>query len=409
MDWLKKLKEKLLGPSGPVPPVPTPTPDNVGEHSALKWVKYGAAFLGWLVGVIAFILYLMGKGPPAPLPDVPPPLPQQVEPLPEQLHLTGGWINDQNEVQRVIRMNNLPSFGQTPAGRVVMGDDTDVFLWDACQIVLNKPYLPARNQKSVGSCVSFGTNSAVEYTLIAQIAQAIRDRQAPGEYKDLVQEVTYAGSRVEVGGGRISGDGSVGAWAAEFVKRWGVVSRGTHAGHDLTQYDEARCREWGRKGVPSEIEAVAKESPVKGTALVANAAEAVKALRQNYGIAVCSDQGFSMQRGQDGFARPQGSWAHCMAIIGYQAAPRQGFFILNSWGPNAHTGPVGKGNGPTAGFWADYATVDRMLKQGDSWAFSDAVGFPARQIDWYLKAEPKVEPKRLDRWKFKDDLLTLKP
>ena len=41
----------------------------------------------------------------------------------------------------------------------------------------------------------------------------------------LSPEVIYGGSRVEIGGGRIRGDGSIGAWAARWVRDYGVVPR----------------------------------------------------------------------------------------------------------------------------------------------------------------------------------------
>ena len=82
-----------------------------------------------------------------------------------------------------------------------------------------------------------------------------------------------------------------------------------------------------------------------------------------------------MTRDVDGFCRASGTWAHCMAIVGIRGGSRPGALLLNSWGPNAHTGPRGLGDPSPAGFWADANVVDRMLKQGDSWAFSDVVGF----------------------------------
>lgn len=208
---------------------------------------------------------------------------------------------------------------------------------------------------------------------------------AAQEYRDLAQEVIYGGSRVEVGGGRVSGDGSVGAWAAEFVRRYGVVPRGVHGAADLTRYTEARCREFGARGLSADLEALARLYPVRGVANVRTWAEAKAAIRNGYPVAVCSRQGFTMRRDSAGFCAPSGTWNHCMALIGVTESPRPGGFLLNSWGPSAHTGPVGVGNPSPAGFWADAAVLDRMLADGDSWAFSGFTGFPARRLDWYAR------------------------
>jgi hypothetical protein len=74
---------------------------------------------------------------------------------------------------------------------------------------------------------------------------------------------------------------------------------------------------------------------------------------------------------------------HCLSIVGVRGGSRSGAFLLNSWGGLAHRGPLGPGDPSPAGFWADAAVVDRMLRQGDSWAFSSFAGFPARKLDWY--------------------------
>ena len=331
-------------------------------------------WVGWAVtfAVACAIAMLSGKPipPPPPLPDAP-------------LFIDAGWQENPSEVNAIVKTLDFKRFSDTPAGRLVFGDEPDhVYLWDAVRKVRGD-ILPPRNQGQVGSCVSFGTASAIEHLLCVQIALG-KQRH---EYKDLVQEAIYGGSRVEIGGGRIRGDGSVGAWGAEWVRSRGINSRGVYGSLDLRAYDELRCKEWGRNGVPDAIERIAEDSPVKGVTLVKSASEARKALAQGYPIAVCSNQGFTFERDADGFAKARGTWAHCMAIVGYQMGSRPGFFVLNSWGGETHRGPRGNGDPSPAGFWAEANTVDRMLGQGDSWAFSDAAGFPLRKvdpIDWVL-------------------------
>jgi len=289
-----------------------------------------------------------------------------------------GWEYLPEEVNNVRMAQPLPTFNLTPANFAADIPD-HVFLWEADRKVLGQ-VLPPKNQGSVGSCVSFGTNTAIRRTMLTEIM--LGDAE---EFRDIVEEITYGGSRVEIGGGRINGDGSVGAWAAEFVKRWGVVDRAKHGNYDLTAYSESRCREFGRNGVPSDLETIAKRYPVKNVTQVMSWTEAKKALASGYGIAICSNQGFSMRRDAKGICRPSGSWAHCMALDGYFIENGNEYgHIENSWGADAHTGPVGWGEPNTAGFWTDAETIDRMLRQDDSWAFSAVDGFPARKINWLL-------------------------
>ncbi len=288
-----------------------------------------------------------------------------------------GWVDDPESVAVVAGAQPFPFFSMTPAAER-QTIPPEVFLWKAREKITGKPW-PGRNQGQVGSCVAFGTAAAIEATMAAEILAGQAE-----EIKDLCQEVIYAGSRVEVGGRRINGDGSVGAWAAEFVRRWGVVDREVYGNEDLRRYDETRCRLWGRTGVPDSIETVARLHPVRAVTLVKTFGQACQALASGYGIAMCSSRGFVFQRDADGFCKASGTWNHCMALLGYKEGSRPGGWICNSWGDNKHTGPTGAGEAPRCGFWADAEIVDRMLGAGDSWAFSGLDGFPARRINWSI-------------------------
>jgi hypothetical protein len=306
-----------------------------------------------------------------------------------------GWVRDDVAVEQVSQTLRFKVFADTPAGQDNKPLPPAVYLWEAYRkIDPNGP--PSKNQGQVGSCVSFGTNNAILRTMACDIV--INGRAF--ELKDIAEEVTYAGARVQIGGGRIRGDGAVGAWAAKFVlpENGGIVSREKHGAYDLTTYSESRARSWGNSGVPADLMPVAKEHPVAEITQVKSWEEAKKALSQGYGIAVCSDQGFSMQRDARGVAAPRGTWAHCMCLDGYHTdGGREYGHIENSWGPKAHTGPVGWGNPPPSGFWADSATIDRMLKQGDSWAFSGVKGFPARDSEWFVSLNTPARIASLER------------
>jgi hypothetical protein len=216
--------------------------------------------------------------------------------------------------------------------------------------------------------------------MIAEIAAG-----QPEQFLELATEVVYGGSRVEVGKGVLRGDGSIGAWAATFVRDWGVLNRGVFGSIDLRQYSANRCREWGKSGVPDELEPIAKVHPVKQITRVRTWLEAKKALAAGYGIALCSDQGFSMERNANGVAGPKGTWQHCMCLCGYGViGGKEHGRIDNSWGPTAHTGPTGLGNPGTEGFWAEAKVVDYMLGKGDCWIFSNVDGFPVKRLDWVI-------------------------
>lgn len=291
-----------------------------------------------------------------------------------------GWVNDPEAVESVVAQLPYRSFADTPAFGFLDSDMPDhVYLWEAAIEVTGK-LLPPFNQGAIGSCVSFGTNRAIEYTMCVEIM-----KQKTEEFQHIVQEITYGGSRVEVGKGGIRGDGSIGAWAAKFVRDWGIVARGKYNKYDLSTYSESTCREFGKSGVPSDLEVEAKKHPVKETVMVTTWDQAKKALVQGYGIAICSGQGFSMRRGENGIAKASGSWAHCMCLCGFTTIDGKEYGrIDNSWGPNAHTGPVGPGNPGSEGFYAAASVIEGMLKEKDSFAFSSVEGFPMRKIHWKI-------------------------
>lgn len=353
-----------------------------------KYIAAALALIGW--GIHAYQAIKSGgpiPEPPVILVDNGTPDAPAAKPAPDAGQ---GWIADPDEVANVVASlpTTLRVFSDTPAGQV-----TDLpkfhYGWKAYETLFARPP-PVKNQGQVGSCVSFGTNTAVNRT---QANEIVRRNGSAAEWSRFAEEATYGGSRVEIGGGKIHGDGSVGAWAAQFVTKWGMVPRKKYPNLDLSEYSESLCRKWGNSGVPPEFEAVAKQFPVKSFIQVKVWEEAKAAMAQGYFIAVCSNQGFDSKRDANGVARAQGNWGHCMCLDGYHIeGTREYGHIVNSWGTDWISGPTGWGNPGGDGFWAEASVVDRMLKQGDSWAFSGVTGFPARRvIDWNVLAQPRRE------------------
>jgi hypothetical protein len=293
-----------------------------------------------------------------------------------------GWIDDPKAVAAIAELQPIASFGDTEAGQDSSPLPDHVFLWDAARKVTGG-LLPPRNQGNIGTCVSFGTARAIEYTMCAEIAAG-----EPEHFRTIATEPIYGGSRVEIGKGRLGrGDGSVGAWAAQWAKDFGIIERGKHEGYDLSQYSVSLSKTWGSSGVPNNLESIAQLHPIKAITKITNWEQAKRALASGFGISICSDQGFAMVRDGEGFSRAHGSWSHCMCLSGYQTGIREGGRLDNSWGSSSHTGPVGAGNPGPEGFWADARILERMLNYGDSWAFSAFDGFPARpkkSLDWSL-------------------------
>lgn len=330
-----------------------------------------------------FVATRCGVLPPdAPLPPIP-------DPIFEPGNM--GWVRDDDAVKEVRDTLEFKTFGATPAGKSDDPLPKVVYLWQNYQKLFNAPR-PSKNQSSIGSCVSFGTNQAVETTLATQIVFL---RGSKDEFKHISEEVTYGGSRVQVGKGRIRGDGSVGSWGAEFVQKWGIVERAKHGQYDLSAYSVSTCRTFGDRGVPVDLQAIAKERPVKDITFCKSWAEVKRALASGYALSICSDQGFEGNRDANGVKKPRGSWAHCMAIDGYHTEGATEYaHIDNSWGARPSEGPTGWGNPPDSGFWVESSVIDRLAKmQGNEViAFSAVRGWPSRKLDWFVHVEPRPDP-----------------
>lgn len=259
------------------------------------------------------------------------------------------------------------------------GKGKTVLLYKAYAKVVD-PELRSHNQGNYGTCVSHAWGLGVDILQAVEIVAGDRE-----QFKAKVStEYIYGISRVEVGGGRLRGDGSNGSWAAKAVTEYGTLHRMVYGKWDLREYSGELSREWGSKGVPDELEEIGKKHRIRKVALIKTYEEARDAIANGYPVAVCSNYGFRTTRDKDGFARPQGSWSHAMLACAVDDSnERPGLLIWNSWGENWISGPR-RLEQPQGSFWVDADVADAMLRQRDSYAMSDYEGFPLRQIDYKL-------------------------
>jgi hypothetical protein len=306
-----------------------------------------------------------------------------------------GWVNDPVAVNQAMAAmtsgDHDPVFATAAeALKEEVSDTAPVFFWRAEEKVLGKR-LGSWDQGQVGTCVSFGFARGVQDLLLWEVA-AGEAEEWPGA--QIATEPIYGGSRVEVGGGRIRGDGSVGAWAARWVKDWGVIPRGKYGAHDLTTYSESMSRRWGDRGVPDELEPRIKEHPVTAVAMVQTGEDLWTAIGAGKPVPVCSDQGFTSTRDADGFCRRSGSWAHCMLYRGRFIHPRRGKCLVeqNSWGgylkgPDefeyvAEDGSVKKEKLPEGCFCVELSVGAAAVSERDSFALAGLTGWDVVKMNW---------------------------
>lgn len=289
------------------------------------------------------------------------------------LNFGGGWVPEvaAQEVPRIVAEDGLmpvTSYAHWRAPRDFV--DLTVYLrkvWGEDWEI---------SQGSCGSCVAFGL--AICADTLTAIATVANGSSTPPLRSDPMS--VYWGSRVEIGGGKIRGEGSVGVWAAKYAKEYGILAQKKYDSIDLSKYDPSVCcGPLSRRGVPDDLEPVARQHPIRNYAQIRSFDEMVVALDLERPVSVASNQGFTQSLDKDGFARPSGSWAHQMAVLGYRLGARPGGLVANSWGKYFVGGPAGHNH---ATFWADAKVLDRMFKQDDSWAYNDMETWVPRGIDF---------------------------
>jgi hypothetical protein len=298
--------------------------------------------------------------------DAPPP--------PEDVR--GGWAGEDAAKTAYEELaGDFPSFFIAEQSQATEGKR--VVLWDAAKKVTGD-HLPTFYQL-IGDCVSQGATNAVQYLQCVEIARL----NEPERYRPIFQPYIYGISRKQIGNGNLRGDGSLGVWAAQGVRKYGVLAADEEG---VPEYSADVARSWGSKGPPSHFIDIGKNHLIQTIAKVTTYESVRDALVNGYPVTVASNRGFKMTGTvSDGklWGTASGNWAHQMCFIGVDDdSKRPGCYVLNSWGVNAHGKPAD--DAPRGGFWVDADVVASMVKQGDSFAFSQFDGFPEQDLDFIL-------------------------
>lgn len=251
-----------------------------------------------------------------------------------------GWYRDDAAVDAVLATLKYPvfedyrrDFEAAIAGTQAAVED-DIVFWDYEKQAVGQ-IRPDIDQSSVGSCVSAAGAGACEDELSIQCV--FKDMEIPKERVAL--EPIYGGSRVEIGQGRIRGDGSVGAWAAKWLtERGGILFYRNYAeaGVDLSDgYNVARCRDWGRRGVPDALEPIAKTMPFKDATQITTLDGLWTVLGDRRPVNVCGSISRPMRRSPGGWCYKSGNdWPHAQRLRGRVVVKggKRAVVYHNSWG-----------------------------------------------------------------------------
>lgn len=291
----------------------------------------------------------------------------------------GGWIHDPHGVEKAMKSLPFPVFADVRSPIQDTGKGKKMLLYEIIRKVAGT--FPIRHQL-IGDCVSMGCAYAVD-------AIKAVDIYINKDFEEWVAETAtediYWGSRNILGKGQLGDeDGSLGVWAAQYVNQYGSVARGKYGKIDLSEYSGDRAKTWGAAGysLPKEFIEITKEHSVVTISQVTTYEEVRDLIFNGYSVTIASNQGFSSNRDDEGFARPKGSWGHQMSILGIDDEyKRPGVLVQNSWGPDWIGGPK-RNNQPEGSFWVDAEEIERLvLKTGDCWAFSGYEGFKPQKLN----------------------------
>ena len=266
------------------------------------------------------------------------------------------------------------------------------FLWDFSKAANGGRHFTTFYQQT-GSCVGNGGGQAVWYLSAVEVVR-LKDPEKvllPFYLLPYGRSRFYAGLR-----GR--GEGSFGSAFAEAMRKDGILPANT-AG--LPKYDETSGITWGRSNelawsdgaaIEAKWLSMSRKHLLRSTAQVKSALQVRQALLNYYPVTIASNWGGQMTPPVQGtppvrLNKRADTWQHQMCVIGTVNHPQFGwiYYILNSWGVNAHGQPPANGYGePPGGFWVREADMDYIARQGDSFAFSQFQGFPAQKLSWEI-------------------------
>lgn len=306
---------------------------------------------------------------------------------------TFGYITPENRTEEEIKLDTEAKSQMIPFEIIGDEDPKDrAFLWDCAKIANGGKHFRTFYQQT-GSCVGNGGGQALWYLSAVEVVRL----------KDLEQVLLpfyllpYGRSRYYAGI-RGQGDGSFGSAFAEAMRKDGILQANLEG---LPKFSDTAGITWGRSAeyqwsdgakIDQKWLSLSRKHLLKSTAQVKSAQQVRQALLNYYPCTIASDWGGQMTPAVQGdppvrLNKRADTWQHQMCVIGTVNHPQFGwiYYILNSWGVDAHGQPPSNGYGePPGGFWVKEGDMDYIARQGDSFAFSQFDGFPAQRLDWTI-------------------------
>lgn len=251
---------------------------------------------------------------------------------------------------------------------------------------VNEHVLQSRNQGQHGSCVGHGTARMAAINLAADILVRKTGYEWPkvdGKPVDVSPSWLYGAGR-QIVGQLGSWEGSNGSWNVKALRDWGMLFEADYGVINVSEYRESDCDKWEAGGVPAESKQFAADYKFDTFVQITNVEQWVGLIQNFYTATCCSQLGFSSTR-NGGYAKRQGSWAHCMVGgLAYVAKPERGILIQNSWGNKWNSGdkhPM-MPDMPEGSFVITLKDAQAMLDAEDTWTCTGGRGLVPAPPNW---------------------------
>lgn len=260
-----------------------------------------------------------------------------------------------------------PKFANSHSAVVGQGEDRISLIYKYYQMGKQIPLFPLNQQGP--DCTSKASGMGVELVEILQYLFKQSTYKGP-----IATEILHIGGRSVVGGRNYGGVAI--SETVEFMREYGVLFRKDYSIMDFTHYNYNKCVIMGNK-IPEPLLKECSKHKIKTATFVSTWDEARDAISSLQPVILGSMVGFDpprnvniLTRDRDGFAEPNGSWAHAWLLIGIKDSGRKGGCILSSWGKNWVKGPKGY-NQPDGSIWVDKKVLEQMIsKYGDCYAIN---------------------------------------
>jgi hypothetical protein len=235
--------------------------------------------------------------------------------------------------------------------------------------------LRSYDQGNIGSCVGNADAKRFSYMAALDIFLRLDAEQFAGMG---CPEICYGLSR-EMAGMLGRGDGSTGYGMAQANTSLGSLAQAVYGAHDLRRYSINTCRQFGLRGVPTEIKALAAEHKYGQYLRVDTAEKAWLCAGAGLPLNQCSSVGWDDPHGRDadGSLRMRGSWSHSMCVGAARRTTKSGrklILIDQSWGDQWIAGPYYQDQ-PAGSFYADLDAVGEAVSEGDSFVDLGFLGY----------------------------------